>query len=316
MDKDISHILIFGSMAYDEIMDFPGKFVDFIDATKLHQINVSFVVDKLEKQLGGIATNISYNLRQLTDKKISVISAVGKDGSVFFDFLSSHKIDTTYLLKNDEIYTSTGKVITDKNDNQIWGYFYGPLEDAKKVLISSSIGTFAILSATQKNAFLKHQKDLISLKIPYLYDPGMTLTWISNGNLLGGVLHSHYLVGNDYEIAQIEKRINKTKEELLPMGIRIITTLGEMGVLYEDINESIRIDAYKSSSVVDPTGAGDAWRGGFVAGLIEKKSIRDCLVQANAQASFAVEKYGTVNHAPSKSQLHDRISSIEKSINK
>lgn len=310
------HVVVAGSVAYDEIMDFPGRFVDYLDKKKLHQINVSFVVDRLEKQLGGIATNISYNLRLLTEIKLSVVSAIGKDGDNFIDFFKKNRIETSMIVTDKKKYTAVGKVITDKADNQIWGYYYGPLDQAAK--IDFKTGSYSnilyILSATAKKAFLSHQIKLIAQKSPYLYDPGMTLTWINRNELKEGVMHCQWLVGNDYEVAQILKKINVEKTLLLEKGIAIITTLGQRGVLYESASETIAIPAFTVKRIIDPTGAGDAFRGGFVAGIVENKTIRQSLIQANALASFAVESYGTVNHRPEKRMIAERIERIELSL--
>lgn len=312
MKKDYNHIVVCGSVAYDEIMDFPGKFVDFIDKTKLHQINVSFVVDKLEKQFGGIATNIAYNLRLLTNKRIGVISAVGKDAAAFMSFFKKNDIDISQLIQDQSTYTATGKVITDMADNQIWGYFYGPLHLAQKITIKSDATnkTLYILAPTHAHAFLKHQHDLISNQCDFVYDPGMALTWIADRDLKDGITSCKWLVGNDYEIAQIIKRCNFKKEKLLNEGIIIITTLGEKGVLYESKSETHTFPAFKIAKTIDPTGAGDAWRGGFFAGVIDGKSVKKSLLQANTLASFAVESYGTVNHKPTRKQIEERIKKL------
>lgn len=309
MTQSFDRTLICGSIAYDEIMDFPGKFIDHIDKTKLHQINVSFVVDRLDRQFGGIATNIAYNVRLVSGKRIGIISALGKDGRPFLDFFKKNDIDSDALIVDNAVYTATGKVITDQSDNQIWGYFYGPLQKAELIEITGNKKNtiLYILSPTHKQAFLKHQRDLIRHKCSYIYDPGMALSWIHQSDLTRGVEHCAVLVGNDYEMAQIYKKIDVSKQALLKRDIIIITTLGGEGVLYEKGGEKIRVPAYQKTKVVDPTGAGDAWRGGFIGGILEHKDIKECLMQANALASFAVERYGTVNHQPTKKQLDRRI---------
>lgn len=304
-------VIVAGSVAYDEIMNFPGRFVDYIQKDKLHQINVSFVVNRLEKQLGGVATNIAYNITLLSKKKVSVLSAIGKDGQSFLTFFKKNNIDTTYLLVDKNRFTATGKVITDMSDNQIWGYYYGPLSTAvKKSITVSSMNNIAILSATHRDAFLKHQKECIQNKIDYLYDPGMVLTWIKKKDLMTGILNSKWLIGNDYEIANILKITGLTKNQILKKIHAIITTCGGDGVIYETKKKMIKVSAYKLKKIVDPTGAGDAWRGGFIAGIIEGKSEASSLVQANALASFAVEQYGTVNHRPSRKQIEERVRKI------
>ena len=383
------NIIITGSIAYDEIMNFPGEFKDHFHADKLHQINVSFVVDRLEKQLGGTATNIAYNIQQMLklkcqnskiqinnklqknsknkinsefktcpeqsrrilNSKLSILGAVGKDGTQFIDFFKSHGIDTNGLLVDEFLYTSTGKVITDKVDNQIWGFYYGASSQTYKINLKkyADKNSLVVISANHPAGFLKFQKQAIEIGCDYLYDSGMTLTWITDADLLEGIKHSCWLVGNDYEIGQIEKRLRINIKQMVEWGVTVITTLGEKGANCEGktndpfdkaqgkqfsminyqsalqrgestsnnqfINKkniknkyySFQVPAVKVKKVVDPTGAGDAWRGGFIAGIIAGKSIDICVKWANVLASFAVEKVGTVNHKISKKEFEKRL---------
>jgi len=150
-----------------------------------------------------------------------------------------------------------------------------------------------------------------------MYDPGMALSCLSDKELKEGVINCTYLVGNDYEIAMILKRINKTINELTNCGLKIITTLGEKGVRYDGFIEgnkhacSVHVKSYKVKKVIDPTGAGDAWRGGFLAGIIDGKNIIDALKLGNALASFAIEKYGTVNHKPNLDEIKKRAKNLK-----
>ncbi len=303
-----SSVIITGSVAYDEIMDFPGQFADHFHPEKLHQINVSFVVDKLNKQLGGIATNIAYNLSLTTKVPVKVLAAVGSDGRAFLNFFQKNGIATDGIIIDNDLFTATGKVMTDTRDNQIWAYYYGASAKGKNIALKKYIdkNSLVIISAVHTDAFLHFQKQAIELHLPYLYDPGMSLTWISDKDLQQGVEKCRWLVGNDYEIAQILKRIRKTINELTDYGLQIITTLGERGVVYQSKNENYHVVGYKVQDVIDPTGAGDAWRGGFIAGIVNGLSIVDSLKLGNALASFAVEKYGTVNHRPTMKQIRER----------
>ncbi len=385
----MQRIYISGSIGYDEIMDFPGHFKDYFHPEKLHQINVSFAVESLEKHLGGIATNIAYSLRQAIDylnvisteveksqslrsldsKKqiraarddkytISPVGAVGKDGGLLLDFFTKNNIDTTYVRQDNRLYTATGRVITDRKDNQIWGFYYGaaslniqmkkyPNEEIKKN--SKNNREFWVLSATHERPFTSVLKHVIKNKLPYLFDPGMTLTWIRDDLLKKGVLNATYLVGNDYEIAMIEKRVKMTVAEIVKKGVNVITTLGSEGVKLnfstdsvsdflpvsapsklEDARvsgiplaprhlskikniKSLKIKAVKLKKVVDPTGAGDAWRGGFVGALVSGKPIQECLIMGNVMASFAVECVGTVEYQVSVDEIKRRVKSISKS---
>src|SRR3989344_1743866 len=194
------NVYVTGSIAYDTIMDFPGEFKTYFHPEKLHQINVSFVVKRLEKQLGGTGTNISYNIAIITNFKflisnqtqisnVKLLGSVGKDGKEFVSFFKKNKIDVSGVILDKELYTSAGSVITDTKNNQIWGFYYGasekiPYIDFKE--INKEIDLL-VISANHKNSFLYFQRRAIKHKIDYLFDPGMALTWISDKDLEEGV---------------------------------------------------------------------------------------------------------------------------------
>jgi len=337
--NNYKNVYITGSIAYDTIMNFPHEFQNYFHPEKLHQINVSFVVDKLEKQLGGTATNIAYNIKRanvetLGRSNVFLLGSIGKDGKDFLNFFKKNKIDADGVIIDKKLYTSAGSVITDTKNNQIWGFYYGASEKIPYIdfKIINKETDLLVISANHQNSFLYFQREAIKNKIPYLYDPGMTLTWIKDKDLKEGVMNCRYLVGNDYEIAMVLKRSGKTIGQLADSGIRIITTMGGGGVEFEERLESskvqkfksinfktlkpfnlktIKIPAFKVKKMVDPTGAGDAWRGGFVAGLLMDYSIRNCLKLGNVMASFAIEKYGTVNHRPTRKEIGKRIKQLK-----
>ncbi|CAN5239286.1 carbohydrate kinase family protein [soil metagenome] len=309
----VSHtsIIVTGSIAYDDIMVFPGHFKDHFHPEKLHQINISFAVDSLIKHIGGTGTNISYNVRRYTDKKTYLIGAMGQDHETITRFCEKNNIDYSGSYIDAELYCSTGKVITDISDNQIWGFYYGAA--AKGNLIDFAPytkGAFGIISANHSNAFLHAQQYFIKHSIPYLYDPGMSLTWISDEDLKVGIEHAQILVGNDYEIAQMTRRLKTSVADFVTKGVAVITTLGAEGVKYEDGNQTYEVSGFNVKKIVDPTGAGDAWRGGFVAARVEGKEILESLQIANALASFAVEHAGTANHLPSKKEIEARAKEL------
>lgn len=315
MKKNIQ-IYVSGSLAYDDIMDFPDYFKNFLQPDNLHQINVSFAVERLEKQLGGTATNIAYNLSLLVKKNVAVHGAVGKDHGALTAFLKARRINTSLLYVDKQLYTSTGKVITDKADNQIWGYYYGAGKSADKKRLPKTVSgnDIVILSANHPNGFLGIQNQVIEKNLRYMYDPGMSLTWITDTDLLKGVSQATWIVGNDYEMNSILKRLKTTEQKLVGSGKIVITTLGEKGVRYHDPEHIITVTGYKLKKVVDPTGAGDAWRGGFVAGLAQGISVTASLKLGNALASFAVESYGTVNHKPSVTHVITRTRTLRSTV--
>lgn len=313
ISKNYSQVIVTGSIGYDIIMNFPSLFVDYLQPDKLHQINISFVVSRLEKQLGGIATNIAYNFSLVSDMPIKILGAVGKDGDQILSFIKKNKINIDGILIDKRLYTSTGTVMTDIKDNQIWGYYYGAGKRGKDIDLKKHIdqSTLMIISANYPSSFLHFQSEAIKQKIDYLYDPGMLITAIKKERLFEGMNHCRWLVGNDYEIGLILKLLKIKPKTLIDKGKVLITTLGEKGVCYLDKESHYHVQAYKVRRVLDPTGAGDAWRGGFVSGIIDRKTVLSCLKQANSLASFAVEKYGTVNHRPTKKEILYRINQLK-----
>ncbi len=304
-------IIVTGSIAYDDIMNFPGYFKDHFHPDKLHQINISFVVDRLDKHLGGTATNIAFNITRLTNKKTAILGAMGKDHKNLTDFYKECGIDYSGCIIAEDLYTSTGKVMTDRADNQIWSYYYGAGARGKDVRFDDfDNNSFVILSANHADAFLHAQNYCIDHSIPYLYDPGMSLTWIDDERLEEGVKHASFVVGNDYEIAQMQRRLKTNLLDVVPKGCGVITTLGAEGVVYRSSSAEFQVQAFPIKTLVDPTGAGDAWRGGFISALSEGKSLKEALYFGNALASFAVESVGTANHRPTRDQISRRVDRI------
>lgn len=310
--KQYQSVYVVGSIAYDEIMNFPSLFSKHFDPDKLRNINVSFVVDKLEKQLGGTATNIAYNLSLLQVPSISILAGIGKDGQDFLRFFEDHQIKIEGIYRDDSLYTATGKVITDMDGNQIWGFYYGACESGKHIRILDFVtpDDVLILSATHVEQFIGTQNQAIEAGIDYLYDPGMALSFLSREDLIRGVKHARWLVGNDYEISHLLAMIGRQKEEIIEGGTAVITTFGKGGAEYTDKDSTYTIPAYPVDTIVDPTGAGDAWRAGFVFGILAQEDVSHCVATGNALASFAVEQYGTVNHSPSYSDIEARAAAL------
>ncbi|MFA9288562.1 MAG: carbohydrate kinase family protein [Weeksellaceae bacterium] len=304
-------IIVTGSIAYDDIMNFPGFFKDFFHPEKLHQINVSFAVQTLNKHLGGTATNIAYNLTRITDKNTRILGAMGQDHAELTSFYKKNNISYEGSIIDSELYTSTGKVITDNANNQIWGFYYGAAEKGNQIDLSLiTEKDFVIISANHLNAYLHIQDHCVKKHISYLYDPGMSLTWISDDDLRYGIEEAKYVIGNDYEIAQIERRLKLKVADLTAKNIAVITTLGADGVRFEDKEKTITVSGFKVDKLKDPTGAGDAWRGGFVGALVEGNPLAASLRIANALASFAVENFGTVRHTPSRDEIMARAETL------
>lgn len=299
-------IIVTGSIAYDFIIDFPGKFADHILPDQIHKLNLSFNVDRYAKRRGGTATNLCYTLALLKTQSI-LFAAAGKDFTEFKKVLNKLGVDMSFVLIDKKDYTSTGFGITDIANNQIWGYSYGAGVHAIKMQLSDVVkgNDLVIIGPQSTKGMMRFVRQCINLKVPYLFDPSFTLTNLSDTDLLFGISHSTYLIANDYEMRLMEERLKKHWKKIIK-DKTLITTFGEKGakIVYE--GKTYFIPIAKPEKVVDPTGAGDAWRAGFLAGLLRKYNMQICGQIGAVAASFAIEKYGTQEHNYNIQQFQKR----------
>ena len=298
-------LIITGSLAYDYIMDFPGKFGDHILPDQIHNINLSFIVNTFAKRRGGTAGNVSYSLALLNTPHI-LFSAAGKDFGEYKEFFDSLGINTQYISLSKKTYTATGFAMTDKTNNQIWGFFNGAIEDIPKLKLKTVAqkDDLVLIGPQGVEGSMSFVKQCIAQKIPYMFDPGFILTQVNDADLALGVTHATYLIGNDYEINLIKDRV--PNYHALVAKITVITTLGAKGAKIEVDGKTIKIAPAKATKVVDPTGAGDTWRSGFLAGYERGFDLKTCGQMGAVASSFVVEHYGTQEHSFSKREFTNR----------
>lgn len=291
-------ILVTGSLAYDQIMDFPGKFKDHIFPEKLHILNVSFLVHELRKGYGGTAGNIAYSL-SLLGVKCTLLGVAGEDFSPYKDFLEKNEIDTNYIKSAANLYTSSAFGITDSKDNQIWGFYSGAdaLSDHLSVRQVKRKIDFGVIAPHNPRAMIKFAREYHELHIPYLFDPGMQLPWLSGADLRVAFAGARIIIGNDYEIGTMEKKTGiDNLHSLAHKNKIIITTLGEEGSKISSGNMTVEVKAACIKSALDPAGAGDAYRSGFLAGYLRNVTLKECGQMGSLAAAYTVEKYGTTTH--------------------
>lgn len=283
-------IWVSGSIARDVIMDFPGRFRDFIDPKKIHVLNVSFAVENLKENHGGTAANICYNLALLGERPI-ILGGLGREGVKMKKRLEKLGVSTKYI-RTSSLQTATAYIITDKDDNQITGFHAGAMNEQIKKLPQVKEGDWAIIAAENPKNMVRLAKHYQRHKINYIFDPGQQITALANSELRLAIRGSRVLIGNDYEIGQIIRNIGISKyPELI-----VVRTFGPKGSEIYCDRKKIQIGIAKPRRVVDPTGAGDAYRAGFLKGLILGYDMRSCAQLGAIVASFVVEEYGTQNH--------------------
>lgn len=220
-------VVVTGTLGFDYIMDFPGKFADRIMPDKIHKISLSFLADTLKKQFGGTAGNIAYSLK-LLGLEPKIIAPAGNDFEPYRKFLQKHGIDTSGILIKKDVATSSYFVITDKDDNQIGSFYLGASKYAKNLSVADSNikPDFVVLAPVEPKAMKKYVTECRKYKLPYLYDPAFQIGAFTADDLLKGISGAKILIGNDYEISLIEDKLKINHFELLELCPIVITTLG------------------------------------------------------------------------------------------
>jgi adenosine kinase len=300
-------IFVSGSLAYDYIMDFPDSFKNHILPDQLHILSVSFMVNRLEKSLGGTAGNIAYTIKLLNGEPV-VASALGPDSSDYMTRFKKLGINTQSIIEDEKLLTASAYITTDRDDNQITAFYPGPLERAKELVIEkiSPRPSLALISPTNKEAMVQHARTCKELGIKVVFDPGQQIIAFTGEELQQMVRLSHLVIGNDYEMKLLEERTGWKPADLLKETQIIITTLGEKGAVIATSEGAIEIAPCKPASVDDPTGAGDAWRAGFCVAYEKGLPLKTCGQMGSVAASFAIETFGTQAHTFTKEEFNDR----------
>lgn len=289
----MAHILVSGSLAYDHIMVFPGKFRDHFVPEKLHSLSVAFVVESLTASFGGTAGNIAYNLRLLNEHP-HLLACVGNDFARYEEWLTQQGIDPSTIQKEPDVQTSAANIITDKEDSQITAFYPG----AGARLYMKDIpqnASLAIVAPSNAQEMVAMPKKFHELHIPFFYDPGQQITALSGGDLRAAVAGAEVVFGNDYEVEMMLRKLGWNMQELVGRVKAVVTTLGAEGSIITTKHGETRVKAVKVFAV-DPTGAGDAYRAGFAKGFVSGMSLEASAKLASVVAAFAVEKGGTQEH--------------------
>ncbi|MFA6534160.1 MAG: carbohydrate kinase family protein [Patescibacteria group bacterium] len=302
----MTKILVSGSLAYDRIMDFPGRFRDHILPGKIHILNVCFVINKLRESFGGTAGNIAYNLALLGERPV-VLGVVGEDFPKYEKWLRQNQIDISRVKKVKNEFTASAYIMTDRDDNQITG-FYGGATDVKYCQVVKEIkgASLAIISPDYLPRMLEYAKLYRQLKIPYIFDPGQQITAFTALDLKQSIAGAKVLVGNDYEIQLILNRLKIKLPQLAKIVEILIVTKGANGDEIFSAGKKLIIPPAKPKNTSDPTGAGDAFRAGFIKGMLAGYSLAKAARLGNTVAVYTVEKYGTQTHRFTLAELQKR----------
>lgn len=292
------NIYISGSMAYDRIMDFPGRFSDHILPDKIHILNVCFTVNGMAEKFGGTAGNIAYSLSLLNERPV-VIATIGKDYEQYFGWLRENNIPVEGIRIIANEFTAGAYITTDLADNQITGFNPGAMKYPSEYKFNNVVpgNSMALIAPGNLQDMIEYADFYKTKDINYICDPGQSLTQWDSKRLIEWIRGSMILISNDYELEMILKITGKDKKGLLSLTKTIITTLGEKGSFISTRSGDVNIPAVKINDVVDPTGAGDAFRAGLIKGLVTGKDIETAAKIGAVVAAYAIEKYGTQEHS-------------------
>jgi adenosine kinase len=290
--------LICGSLAFDTITSFAGKFAQQIMPEQLHILNVSFLVPTLRREFGGCAGNIAYNLKALGGTPL-VLATVGPDCADYLTRLEEQGIRTELIRTQNDSHTAQAIIITDHDHNQITAFHPGAMQCShlSPVPTDNPEIRIAIVSPDGRQAMLTHAQQLAQAGIPFVFDPGQGLPMFSGSELAQFIAQASWVTCNDYEAKMLCERMDVTLAQLSQSHLRgVIVTLAEAGCDVWQQGVKTHIPGTKAAEVLDPTGCGDAFRAALLFGLEQGWSLERCAVLGNRMGALKIAHLGGQNH--------------------
>ncbi len=302
-------VVLTGSIAYDYIMSFPGYFKDHILPEKIHEISVSFLVDSMKRQRGGIATNIAYNLALLGERP-KIMATVGEDFAEYRRWLELHYIDTSAIIEIPDEFTASFFVSTDKEQNQIASFYTGAMAHARLVSFQDHINSgieLAVISPNDPAAMVQYVAECKALRIPYIYDASQQIIRLDAEDLKAGCRDSKMIILNDYELGMLQNKTGWSEAEIAAQTETLIVTYGENGSTIMHAGETIQIPVAVPRQSGEPTGAGDAYRAGIIKGVMNAFSWEFTGRLGSLAAIYALEQHGTQSHRYTLQEFTERF---------
>jgi len=301
-------IIVAGSIAYDHIMEFPGYFSELIISDRIEKLNISFLVRNLKKVRGGSAPNIAYNLA-LTGLEAEILGTAGADFDSYRQWLEEIGVGTGLVRIREDDFTASCFINTDLSGNQITGFYPGAMAYDEKISmleIPMDDVSMVIIAPTEPAAMSRWCDELQKIGIPYLYDAGMQIPRLEPDDLAKGILGARIVIFNEYEYAMMRKKTGLTMGDILAGAELAVITLGEKGSELWTKDGRVTVPAAKPVRVVDPTGAGDAYRAGLLKGYFEGASLEKMGKYASVTAVYAVEHKGATEHRYTMDEFYAR----------
>lgn len=295
--------VICGSLAFDTIMNFEGRFADQILPDQLHILNVSFLVPGLRRDFGGCAGNIAYSLNALGGQALPM-ATVGSDGADYVERLRTLGIGTEFIREVADSYTAQAMIMTDRDNNQITAFHPGAMQQAHITRIEArSDIRLGIVAPDGREAMVQHAAQFKAAGIPFVFDPGQGLPMFDGKELAHFVDQADWVVVNDYEGKMLSDRTGWDSAAISRRVKGLVVTLGADGCEVWTDGASVHVPAVTPTAVVDPTGCGDAWRGGLLYGLEQGWDLRRCAELGNRVGALKIACRGPQNYTIDRSQI-------------
>ena len=288
--------LICGSLAFDSIMTFEGRFAEQILPDQLHILNVSFLVPALRRDFGGCAGNIAYSLKILGGTPVPM-ATVGTDGAEYLQRLKTLGISTEYVREVANSYTAQAMIMTNRDNNQITAFHPGAMMEAHTTRIEKRADIkLGIISPDGRDAMLQHAEQFNAADIPFVFDPGQGLPMFDGADLNRFIDQATWVTVNDYEGKMLSDRTGLSHAEISKRVQGLIVTLGAEGCEVWVDGQKTLVPPVKAAAVVDPTGCGDAWRGALLFGLEQGWSLAKCAALGNQVGALKIAQRGPQNY--------------------
>lgn len=297
-------VIVSGSMAFDNIMNFQDKFQNHILPDKVHMLNISFLTPKLRREFGGCAGNISYNLNLLGIKS-RPLATVGSDFGPYQTWLEEKGVDCSLLKVIDEHYTAQAYIITDQDDNQITAFHPGAMEETHQTNVPDEDGIkIGIVSPNGREGMIQHAQQFSDNNIPFIFDPGQGLPMFGGAELLDFIDKATWVAVNDYELQMLMDKTGLSADKIAAKVSALIVTLGAKGSQIYTEGKIIDVEPAKAYSIVDPTGCGDSYRAGLIFGLIRQFDWLTIGRISSMMGAIKIASAGTQNHSFSIDRFH------------
>jgi adenosine kinase len=301
-------VLICGSVAFDTIMMFDGRFREHILPEQLHILNVSFLVPRLRREFGGCAGNIAYNLALLGDPAVTM-ATVGRDFGPYREWMERNDLPHAHVRVVDSELTAQAFITTDRDNNQITAFHPGAMQHSHTHRVADAGNDIAlgIVAPDGRQGMVEHAEQFARGSIPFIFDPGQGLPMFEAADLDRFIEQANWVAVNDYEWQLLQQKTGLTVRDLTQRVEALIVTRGHEGSVIHTRDGQIDIPCAKASALVDPTGCGDAYRAGLLHGLLHDLDYETCGRLAAVMGALKIESRGTQNHHATPAQIEQRL---------